>query len=400
MVAATGPELVCRAVRLISDGALDDGNEDDLGHRLGVSARHLRRLFVDHLGVTPDQLARSRRVHFARRLLDDTDLTVTEIAFASGFGSVRQLNRACVDVFREPPTALRARRRKADRLVADGGLVLRLPFRPPLDWDAVIAYLAARAIRGVESVDTGSGTYRRTIRIEGHPGVLELRRGGDDHLLLTAHLPAFDGLIHVVQRARDLANLDHRTDEAAAHLGELVGDRPGLRPVGAWDAFEVGVRAIVGQQVSVAGANTLMSRLVERAATPVPGLTTLGLTSVFPSAAELRDADLDGVGLTSARRQAIRSFASAVAAGDLVLDRSLRLDRFVDDVCRLPGLGPWTAHYLALRLGERDAFPAGDLALRRAAGVPSAAALAAQAEAWRPYRATAAVHLWSAAAAC
>ena len=393
-VAPTGPELVCRAVRLISDGALDAGNEETLGARLGMSARHLRRLFVEHLGVTPDQLARSRRVHFARRLLDDTDLTITEIAFASGFGSVRQLNRACVDVFREAPTALRARRRRADRLVADGGLVLRLPFRPPFDWTAAGTYLAARAIAGVEIVR--DGVYRRTIRVDGHPGVLELAAGGDDHLVLTAHLPRLEGLIHVVQRARDLANLDHPVDEALATLGPLASARPGLRPVGAWDPFEVGVRAIVGQQVSVAGATTMIGRLVERTGTAVPGLGAIGLSSLFPAPAELRSADLSGVGLTSARQEAIRSFAAAVDDGELPLDRSVPLERFVADVAALPGLGPWTAHYLALRLGEPDAFPVGDLGLRRGAGVATSAELAAMAEAWRPHRATAAVHLWAA----
>jgi AraC family transcriptional regulator of adaptative response / DNA-3-methyladenine glycosylase II len=391
-VAPTGPELVCRAVHLVSEGALDTGNEDDLGRRLGVSARHLRRLFVEQLGVTPDQLARSLRTHFARRLLDDTDLTVTQIAFASGFGSVRQLNRACLDVFRETPTALRARRRRADRLVADGGLVLRLPFRPPLDWPAMVRYLEARAIGGVEAV--GDGVYRRTIRVDGHPGVVELSQGGDDHLLLTVHLPAYEGLIHVAQRARDLANLDHRPDEAEA---VLRSGRAELRPVGCWDPFEVGVRAIVGQQVSVAGATTIIGRLVARLGTPVAGLSALGLSAVFPTPAELRAADLDGLGLTGARVLAIRAFAAAVDDGELLLDRSLPLDRFVDEVSSLPGLGPWTAQYLALRMGEPDAFPSGDLALRRAAGASSARELEAMAESWRPFRATAATHLWQGA---
>src|SRR4051794_5287829 len=148
----TAPDLVCRAIQMVIDGALDHGGEADLGARLGVSARHLRRLFLAHVGVTPDQLARSRRAHFARRLLDDTDMTVTEVAFASGFGSVRQMNRACQDIFRATPRELRARRRQSDRLVADGGLVLRLPFAGPLDWDGMLAYFSARAIPGVEQV--------------------------------------------------------------------------------------------------------------------------------------------------------------------------------------------------------------------------------------------------------
>jgi AraC family transcriptional regulator, regulatory protein of adaptative response / DNA-3-methyladenine glycosylase II len=194
----TGPELVCRGVQLILDGALDRGTEAELGRRLGVSARHLRRLFTAELGVTPDGLARSARAHFARRLLDDTDLSVTEVAFAAGFGSLRQFNRVCREVFRASPRALRERRRVNDRLVADGGLRLRLPFRGPLDWGALVAYFAARAIPGVEHVS--GDTYRRTIVIGGDPGVLELFPGGDDHLILRAHLPHWEELIHVVAR--------------------------------------------------------------------------------------------------------------------------------------------------------------------------------------------------------
>lgn len=247
----TAPELVCRAVRLILDGVLDKGTEADLGARLGVSARHLRRLFTVHLGVTPDGLARSARVHFARRLLDDTDLSVTEIAFAAGFGSLRQFNRACREVFRESPRELRARRRVSDRLVADGGLLLRLPFRGLLDWDAMAAYFAARAIPGVENV--AGSTYRRTIVVGDDPGVLELSPGSTDHLVLRAHLPHWEELVHVVQRARSIGSLDFDLDEPASlfardpTIGPLLEARPGLRPPGTWDPFETGVRAIIGQ---------------------------------------------------------------------------------------------------------------------------------------------------------
>jgi AraC family transcriptional regulator, regulatory protein of adaptative response / DNA-3-methyladenine glycosylase II len=292
----TAPELVCRAVRLILDGALDRGREADLGARLGVSPRHLRRLFSAHVGVTPDGLARSARVHFARRLLDDTDLTVTEIAFAAGFGSLRQFNRACQEVFREPPRMLRARRRKADRLIADGGLRLRLPFDGPLDWGAMVAYLAARAIPGVEHVSGNS--YRRTIVIGGDPGLLDLVPGGDDHLVLRAHLPHWEELVHVVQRARRIASLDFDLDAPASRLardatiGPLLRARPGLRPPGTWSAFETGVRAIIGQQLTLTRANTVTGRLVERFGTPVPGLEQLSLTHTFPSAHAVASADL------------------------------------------------------------------------------------------------------------
>jgi AraC family transcriptional regulator, regulatory protein of adaptative response / DNA-3-methyladenine glycosylase II len=205
-VASSAPVLVCRAVQLIIAGALDEDSEAALGQRLGVSARHLRRLFHDHVGATPSQLAHSRRAHFARRLLDDSDLTLAEVAFASGFGSVRHFNRAMRDVFCSSPRDLRERRRRHDRLVADGGLTLRLPFDPPLDWDATLRYLARRAIPGVESVH--AGTYRRTIMLDGDPGVLELEAGGPDHLLLRAHLPYWEGLIHVVERAGRMLGID------------------------------------------------------------------------------------------------------------------------------------------------------------------------------------------------
>jgi AraC family transcriptional regulator of adaptative response / DNA-3-methyladenine glycosylase II len=400
------PDLVCRAVRLIVAGALDGAGEDPLAARLGVSARHLRRLFALHVGATPGQVARSRRAHFARRLLDDTDLTVTEVAFASGYGSVRQLNRACKDVFRATPVELRARRRRADRLAADGGLTLRLPFRGTVDWPAFLAYFAVRAIPGVESVDAAA--YRRTIVVDGDPGMLEVTTGGADHLLMRAHLPHWEGLIHVVERVRRIFGLDTDIDAAAATLrgdpltGPLVDARPGLRVPGAWDPFEVGVRAILGQQVTVSGASTLAARLVERHGTPVPGLGPVGLRQTFPTPESLAVADLDGLGITGTRIAAIRAFARAVAAGEVRLDGTLGLDDLVAAITRLPGLGPWTAGYLALRLGERDAFPATDLGLIRSAGAlvgrrePTARWLAERAEAWRPWRALAAVHLWTA----
>ena len=187
----TGPELVCRAVHMIIDGALDERSEAELAAALGVSARHLRRLFVSNVGTTPDQLARSCRAHFARRLLDDTDLSVTEVAFASGFGSVRQLNRTSQELFQATPRELRARRRRRDRLVADGGLVLRLAFAGPLDWDAMLKYFRARAIPGVERVTDEA--YRRTVEIEGDPGVLELARGDGRRAVAAGAPPALGG---------------------------------------------------------------------------------------------------------------------------------------------------------------------------------------------------------------
>jgi AraC family transcriptional regulator, regulatory protein of adaptative response / DNA-3-methyladenine glycosylase II len=258
-VGSDAPELVCQAVQMIIDGALDSGTEEGLAARVGVSSRHLRRLFLKHLGASPDQLARSRRAHFARRLLDDTDLTAADIAFASGFGSLRQFNRTMQEVFRAAPTDLRNRRRRTDRLVADGGLALRLPVLPGYEWDAVRESLAAMAIAGVESVE--GDTYRRTITVDGAPGLVEVSPGDKGNLLLCVHLPYWEGLIHVVGR-----------------VGRLLGaeaDQPGE-----WSPVESGARAALGPDRLAAMVTTL--------GTPVPGLPG-GLTHTFPDAASVTD---------------------------------------------------------------------------------------------------------------
>jgi AraC family transcriptional regulator of adaptative response / DNA-3-methyladenine glycosylase II len=286
---------------------------------------------------------------------------------------------------------------------ANGGLLLRLPFCGPLDWPATLAYLAARAIPGVEHVR--DGTYRRTVTVGGDPGVVELSRGGEEHLLLRAHLPHWEELTHLVASARRVANLDLDVEEPARRLaadpilGPLLRGRPGVRPTGTLDPFETGVRAIVGQQVSIAAANTISGRLVERLGRRVPGLAAMGLSHTFPAPETLAVAGLDDLGLTRARAGAIRAFARAVAADTVRLDGSVGLDRLVADLGELDGLGPWTAHYLALRLGEPDAWPVGDAGLRRALQGNAGGGDAALAERWRPWRALAAAHLWTAGAA-
>jgi AraC family transcriptional regulator of adaptative response / DNA-3-methyladenine glycosylase II len=396
-------EVVCRGIRLVVDGGLRSDGEAAVAAHLGLSGRHLRRLFQEQVGVTPGQLARSSRAHFARRLLDDTDLSITDIAFASGFGSLRQFNRSVSEIFRSTPGELRSRRRAADRLVADGGLALRLTFSGPLDWDGMLGYLANRAIKGVEHVS--GGVYRRTVAIDGDPGAIEVAYGGADQLVLTAHLPHWGGLIHVVQQVRRLCNLDFDLDAAHELLGQdpLIRGRiaalPGLRVPGAWDPFEVGVRAIVGQQVTVRGAGTIIARLAARHGRPVPGLQAFGLTHLFPPAEVLAGADLAGIGLTDARITAIHEFARAVLENTVRLDRSQPLDDQVRSLAAVPGLGPWTAHYIALRMGEADAFPATDLGLRRSLEALTGASMTPRmmgeiAERWRPWRALAAIQLW------
>ena len=394
------PELVCRAMHCIADGVLDDATEDDLATRLGVSARHLRRLFAQFVGATPSEVARSRRAHFARRLLDDTDLSMTKIASAAGFNSVRQMNRVMLDVFQFTPSELRAKRRLPDRLVVDGGLELRVPYRPPLAWRELLEFLAPRAIPGVEAVDLDENVYRRIADVDGAPGVIEVWDVPREQALrLRAHLPAIDGLVHLVGGVRRLFDLDADPKAVDRHLTRdprlrpLVRAHKGLRVPGALDPFELGVRAILGQQVSVARATALAGVLVEQLGRPVRGIAPLGLTHQFPGARVVARADLTQLGLTTARARALQGFAAAIASGELVLDRGAGLDETVRDLCALPGIGPWTANYVAMRAcGERDAFPASDLALRRVLGSdPSAAA-----EPWRPWRAYAAMHLWSA----
>jgi AraC family transcriptional regulator, regulatory protein of adaptative response / DNA-3-methyladenine glycosylase II len=392
------PELVCRAVQLIIAGALDEGTEADLASRLSISSRHLRRLFHEHLGLTPDQLARSRRAHFARRLLDDTDFAIVDIAFASGFGSLRQFNRTMREIFRLPPQQLRQRRRRADRLAADGGLSLRLPVTPPYDWDATLAVLAARAIPGVEAVETA--VYRRTITLDGGPGLLEVSPGGQDYLLLRAHLPHWEGLIHVVERVRHMLGLDIDRTPAAAQLaadpiiGPLITARPGLPVPGAWAPFEVGVHVIIRQHCDEAQARACIGRLVQVHGSAIPGLTH-GLTHAFPAAETLAAADLDASGLPPATAGTVRRFACAVAAGDLRLDGAVGLDTLIASMTAIPGIGTTTAQHLALRLGERDAFPQADPSLLHALRAldPRAKDPATTAEPWRPWRSLATTHL-------
>jgi AraC family transcriptional regulator, regulatory protein of adaptative response / DNA-3-methyladenine glycosylase II len=378
-VASAEPGLVCQAVQLIIGGALDDGGtEQALAAQVGLSARHLRRLFARHLGATPDQLARSRRAHFARRLLDDTDLTVIEVAFAAGFGSLRQFNRAMHGVFGAVPTDLRRRRRRADRLAADGGLELRLPVLPGYDWDTVLGFLAARAIPGVE--DIAGATYRRTISVDGAPGLLEVEPGGAGNLLLRVHLPYWEGLIHLVGRAGQLlgTDFDHARGTAALCadpvLGPVVRQRPGLPVPGAWTTFEVGVWAILHRAHDRPAADRWLRAIVTGLGTPVPGLPG-GLTHVFPAPARVRPATLAPLRLPAADARAVLALA---AAGD-------RRDALAPD--------PELREYLAFRTGRGDALPLADASLQAGLTAVGLPVTAASAERWRPWRALAAAHL-------
>ena len=386
---------VARALRLIDEGALDGTDVDALAGRLGIGARHLRRLFIEHVGTSPIAIATTRRVHFARKLIDETRLPMTEIAMSAGFASVRRFNDAIRHTFRKPPRALR--RDTAGPRDDDDALVLKLPFFPPYDWDAALAFLAPRAIPGVERVF--GGVYERTV--DPACGLEVAHQEGAPCLRLTLRgsLPA--DLIGVVGRVSRLFDLGADPARIAAHLGgdprlaKLIAAHPGLRVPGAWDGFELVVRAVLGQQVSVKGATTLAGRIVTAWGAPSK-LAREGLTHLFPTPAVLASADLAKVGLPRARAETIRAVSIAMRDGALTLGSSRSLEETVTHLTALPGIGLWTANYVAMRAcGEPDAFPSGDLGLRKAYGHGiTARALEERAEAWRPWRAYAAMHLW------
>jgi AraC family transcriptional regulator of adaptative response / DNA-3-methyladenine glycosylase II len=391
---------VTRAVRLIAAGALDgNGTLEDLGARLGVGERHLRRLFAKHLGASPTSVAQSRRVHFARRLLDETTLPVTDVALSAGFSSVRRFNDVFRRTFAVPPTKARAVRRTRE----SDEVVLRLPFVPPYDWASMLGFLRLRAIPGVETAE--DDVYRRGIELDAMNGGIEVRRvPGENCLRLRILAPFPVDLLRIAERVRRLFDLDCDPRQIARHfarddrLADLVRKHPGLRVPGAWNPFEMSVRAILGQQVSVRGASTLAGRLADAYGLPATVPLT-GITRHFPTADRLITADLEKIGLPHARADAIRNLARACSKPSLLLDGSGKLEETLAALNALPGVGDWTAQYIAMRaLGEPDAFPAGDLGIRKALArnghAPGTAEIIRRADAWRPFRAYAVMHLW------
>lgn len=399
-----GEHVVARALKLIEAGALAEQSLDDLASRVGVGARQLRRLFVEHLGAPPIHVHTTRRLLFAKQLLTETALPVTEVALAAGFGSLRRFNAAFALANRLPPRELR----RQPRATADAALVLRLGYRPPYDFEALLTFLRTRALPGVEQVDEHA--YSRVFGTTEAAGWLHLSAwpGGDHALKLELHGASPAQLLPLVTRLRRMFDLDADPRVIAATLGAsavlkpLLRKRPGLRLPGGWDGFEIAVRAVLGQQVSVAAARTLATRIVQRhgsvLATPLPD----GLERLFPTPAQLADADLRELGITSARAATIRGIAQALLDGRVDFRAEQPLQEFVDRWVALPGIGEWTAHYMAMRaLSHPDAFPAADLILRRAAAADgvelSTKALTALAESWRPWRAYAVMHLWRSA---
>ena len=396
---------VSRALRLIEAGALDSGDVDTLAARLGVGERQLRRLFKQHLGASPVAVAQTRRVLLAKQLIHETQLPMVEVAMASGFGSVRRFNETFQTLYHRPPSALR-RSSKPEQSAA-GAVTLKLSYRSPYDWETMLAFLALRAIPGVETVQ--DGVYARTIAIGAHRGMISVGPTTGDKLSVTVRFPDLTALPSIIARVRRVFDLAADPVTIGAHLSQdpalasLVAARPGLRVPGAWDGFELAVRAVLGQQITVPAAIVLAGRLTrdhgEALTVAYPGFE--GLTHVFPSAEQLGAADLSGLPMPRARSSALSSLARAVAADPTLVTPRGSLEEAIATLKSLAGIGEWTAQYIAMRqLREPDAFPAADIGLMRAMADadgtrPSAAALLDHAERWRPWRAYAAQHLWA-----
>ena len=387
---------VSRALKLINEGALDDGGTiAGLSDRLGVTTRHLSRLFARHLGVSPKTVAQTRRLQFAKKLIDETMLPMTEIAMSAGYGSVRRFNDHFRQVYARAPRQLR----KEGGSGTGETLVLQLPYREPFSFNTLLDFYRVRATPGVEQV-TGS-TYSRNflldnvagrLMVSAGKGVLTCRvEGGSSRALMRLH--------GALKRMFDLDAVPAEVNRVLCSdrkLAALVRQAPGLRLPGAFDPFEIAVRAIVGQQVSVKGASTVMGRIAEQY-----GKST-DYGPVFPDADRLARLDPASLPMPRKRAEAIRSLAAEVASGRIAFDQTDKSD-FEASLLALPGIGPWTAQYIAMRaLGDPDAFLQGDLVIRKVVkqlfGLDRERDLLALAERWRPWRGYAGMHLWRYAA--
>jgi AraC family transcriptional regulator of adaptative response / DNA-3-methyladenine glycosylase II len=377
---------VTRALALIDTGAMDANHVESLAERLGVGARQLRRLFQQHLGASPIAVAQTRRVLLAKQLIHETTLPMTQVALAAGFGSVRRFNETFQTLFDRPPAALRRGKTTAGR----DAITLKLAYKPPYDWDGIVGFLSLRAIPGIETV-----TPRRYARII-RGGELAVEPGKGDFLNATLRLSDLTQLPTAVSRVRRLFDLSADPVSIGKNLSEdqllapLIARRPGLRVPGAWDGFELAIRAILGQQITVGAATALAGKLVAAYGIPDPAVIS-----------KLEPAHLARtLGMPKARGAALCAVATAVATNPALFNPAGNLEEAIAKLRALPGIGEWTAQYIAMReLREPDAFPHTDIGLLRALadanGIrPTPAQLLARAERWRPWRAYAALHLW------
>lgn len=400
----SGVATVNHGLRLIAEGVVDEKGVNGLAHRLGITERHLRRLFHQHLGASPLGVVQTQRFHLAKKLINETSLPLTEVAFCSGYASIRRFNGAFKKAYGRPPSALR-RRQLARATPPDNAVRITLPYKQPFQWAWFTRYLATRALSGVEHVT--EDVYRRSVRLGEVTGVIEVRPVPDQpQLQLTVPATMTRGLAPLIERVRRLFDLRANPQEISRHLvrdaalAAILKRHPTVRVPGCWDAFELAVRAVLGQSISVKAATTLGTRLAARYGEPLEARSAQAITHVFPRPEDLRRARFNDIGLSRGRAEALRALADAATRDENFFLFS-SLSRAIDTLTALPGIGQWTANYIAMRaLGEPDAFPAGDLVLRRAAAgnagaMMTEAALLARAESWRPWRAYAAVCLWN-----
>lgn len=395
---------VTRALRLIAEGLQDDLTVEGLAETLGVSARHLRRLFDEHLGTSPIAVAQLYRVQMAKRLISDTTISMTEIAFMAGFGSLRRFNTVFKQSYRCTPRSLRNTRSGAAQ--GNEPFVMTLNYRPPFSLADHLGYLAGRAIPGVEVVD--GERYRRVVQFGDRVGTIAVSpRAGKDRLELHVDADLAPYLAQIVERVRRMFDVYADPEAIATSLSKdptlkpLLRKRPGLRLPGAWCPFELTVRAILGQQISVKGATTLSGKLVRKYGTPLEEPRAEGLTHAFPTADRLSRGKLYTLGMPKKRGLALQGLSKAVATGELPLSASQAPDALYEQLVAMPGIGPWTAQYVLMRgLSIPDAFPIDDLGLINALEALEGERykgkrLMERAEAWRPWRSYATLHLWT-----
>lgn len=398
-----GAKLARAAARLIEDGAANDVDLAHVAERVGVTDRHLRRIFAAEFGVSPVQYAQTHRLLLAKRLLTDTALPVADIAFASGFSSVRRMNTLFAERYRFSPTRLRKEGHESDAAGELDSLTFVLPYRPPYDWQRVLAFFEMRAVPGVETI--ADGIYRRVIRVEGATpiaGWLEVSHLPKRNALQLRFTSALARATQsVLSRTKQVFDVAADPQEISAALGSLAEGAHGLRLPGAFDGFELALRAILGQQVTVKAARTLATRFVdafgEAIVTPFADLTR-----TFPTparVAQLTRDDIGRLGIVGQRAEAMIAIAQAVTSGKLTLSGGAEPSQTIDELRQIKGIGPWTAHYVAMRaLAWPDAWPPQDVALLNAMKLPNTAKgqreADAIAETWRPWRSYAVLHTW------
>ncbi|MFK7862768.1 MAG: DNA-3-methyladenine glycosylase 2 family protein [Pseudohongiellaceae bacterium] len=394
---------VSRALQLIDQGYLDDRSVEDLAAELDVGSRQMSRLFQERIGASPIEVAQTRRLHFSKKLLDETNLSLSDICFASGFGSVRRFNAVFIETYGKTPKELRQKKAGKTNGVSSH-IELSLSFRPPFDWQSMLAFLAYRHIPGVEQVTSNS--YARTISIEGVAGdFLVSFTEGSNQVTVKINFPNTRFLSQIVERIRSIFDL--RADSESIHqqlaqdsvLGPMVKNHSGLRVPGCWDGFEVSVRAVLGQQVTVKAATTLVGRIASTFGDDYH-CDNIALNRVFPTAACLSNSELSGLGIVNQRIYAIKEIARLVDESSLRISSVTSTKDFVKTICSIKGIGEWTAYYIAMRaLSDPDAFPYSDLILRRAATEPgetlSPKELLQLSENWRPWRSYAVLLLWA-----